>query len=300
MLKSIGAGVLAVTTMVAVVVVGLAAPAWADFVVCPSTGPCYVVVTSPGGGGNDGGGGGNNGGGGSGPVVCRYHDEPIVPCHDPEKGWYNNDNGCYYKVDTATNELLGRPGNYDVTCGPGNNNKWMYIGSLFMAEPPPGFGGPPSAASVAARAINALPISGADIGIVPYPDSTGLIGLPVWMWNNPTEETWGPIRRTATVVGVQVTAVATAQKIVWNMGDGHSVTCTTNGTRWIEQYGKATSPDCGYVYSTVGIYTVTATTYWHITWAQELGGNDTGELDVTRQSVVGGPIHIAKLNVVTG
>ncbi len=309
MLRSIGTVVLATTMVGTVAIVGLSSPAYADYVVCPpSGGACYVVVTSPGSpGGPGGGGGGGNGGGGGANATCRYRDELPVPCYDPERGWYNSLDGCYYKADDQVNALLGRPGNYEVRCGPGpagGCNCYMLIGSLFFPTPPPGFGGPPSPAVLAARAINQLPIRGPAIGIAPDQNGSGLVGLPVWMWTAVAPETWGPISATASVPGLSVTATARAQKIVWDMGDAtptspaHTITCTSPGTPYKPEYGRAPSPTCGfdtgYARPSNPRYTVTATTYWHVTWA---GGGESGAVDVTRTSST--TIEIDELQVVT-
>jgi hypothetical protein len=64
-----------------------------------------------------------------------------------------------------------------------------------------------------------------------------------------------------------VTATAKAQRTVWTMGDGSTVTCTGPGTPYAASYGKQSSPTCGHTYTRQGIYTVRATTYWVVTWA---------------------------------
>jgi len=306
MLRSIARALLVSAQVVALAVAVLPTVAYADYVVCPpSGGACYVVVTSPGGPGGPGGpGNGGGGGGGTGNSTCRYRNELPVPCYDPQMGWYNSLDGCYYKADNEVNALLGRPGNYEVRCGPGaagGCNCYMFVGSLFFPTPPPGYGGPPSPAVLAARAINQLPIRGPAIGIAPDQAGAGLVGLPVWLWTAVTPETWGPISATASVPGLSVTATARATAIVWDMNDGHTVTCTNPGTPYQSSFGNTDSPTCGYRYATSsrakpgGRYTITATTSWHVTWA---GGGETGAVDVTRTSTT--TIAVEELQVVTG
>jgi hypothetical protein len=98
-------------------------------------------------------------------------------------------------------------------------------------------------------------------------------------------------------------ATAKAQRIDWNMGDGHTVTCANAGTPYVPAYGLQQSPTCGYAYDRPSTgpahpharYMVTATTTWLITWA---GGGRTGSLIVTRQSQ--SSVEIQQLQVVTG
>jgi hypothetical protein len=124
------------------------------------------------------------------------------------------------------------------------------------------------------------------IGIVPEPKPgrIGLVGMPTWMWvAQPSANTWGPITRTASAGGVTVTATAKVSKVVWSMGDGSSVTCTSPGTPYQDSYGKRSSPECGHTYTRTSLgqpgdaYHVSATSYWVVTWA---GGGQTGIIDL--------------------
>lgn len=261
-----------------------APPAAADYVYCPPNGgPCIVIVTSPGGPGGGGGGGGGSGGG-----VCQYQGQS-VNCFDADIGWYIG-GACYSQAERPrppysdprweghTNGDI-----YDKTCVTSFVNGVPQLPgtswSGWLRTPP---ARPISPATLAARAINLLGLTGPDIGIVPKPGSQGgLVGLPVWLWTRVAPTTWGPNSATAAVPGLSVTARANASKIVWSMGDGHSVTCNNPGTPYDGVYGKQPSPRCGFAYSTPGVYTVTGTTYWHVTWA---GGGQTGSLDVQRSS----------------
>ncbi|MEU9485934.1 ATP/GTP-binding protein [Streptomyces decoyicus] len=142
-------------------------------------------------------------------------------------------------------------------------------------------------AVLAQEAVDKMKLTGPDIGIVPKPGGKGLVGLPVWMWTDKTAEAYGPNKASATAGAVTVTATAKVSQIVWDMGDGHKVTCTTAGTPYKSSYGKKSSPDCGYRYSRSSKdqeghkYPVTATSTWAIDWR---GGGQTGQLTETRQS----------------
>jgi hypothetical protein len=170
---------------------------------------------------------------------------------------------------------------------------------VWFDNPPDGYGGTgPTPAELAARAVRLLPIAGPVIGMAPAPGSVGLVGLPVWMWTAVSARTWGPVSATASVPGMSVTATARAQKVVWDMGDGHVVTCWSPGTVYSIGRGGGKSPSCGYVYSHPsgsqpgGKYLVTATTTWAVTWT---GGGASGALTATRSSSVG--VAIGELQV---
>jgi hypothetical protein len=93
----------------------------------------------------------------------------------------------------------------------------------------------------------------------------------------------GPITRSASARGYTVTAVAKVTKIVWNMGDGRTVTCTGPGTPYADSYGKQSSPTCGHTYTRQGRYTVSATSYWTVEWAG-IGQTGTIPIDFTTRT----------------
>ncbi|MGW1562793.1 ATP/GTP-binding protein [Streptomyces sp. NPDC002144] len=142
---------------------------------------------------------------------------------------------------------------------------------------------------LAQRAVDSMTLLGPDININPKPGGKGLVGMPVWMAVNQSQTTWGPNTATATAGGVTVTATAKVAKVVWSMGDGSSVTCTTPGTVYQKSYGLKKSPDCGYVYTqpstdtSGGTYKVTATSTWVINWN---GDGINGQLTEVRNSSV--------------
>lgn len=142
-------------------------------------------------------------------------------------------------------------------------------------------------AQLAQQALDSMTLLGPDIGIAPEPGTTGVVGMPVWMWTEVSAETWGPNSATATVPGLSVTATAKAEKIVWTMGDGETVTCASAGTPYVKAYGRKKSPDCGHTYRTTSArqsgrkFTVTATTTWNVHWE---GGGQEGDLTAVRDS----------------
>jgi hypothetical protein len=168
--------------------------------------------------------------------------------------------------------------------------------------PAPAAAAAPDPAVVAQLAIAQMNLRAIDIGIVPEntPGSVGLVGLPVWMWvDQPGPSTYGPATATVSAGGVTVTATATVQRTVWNMGDGRSVTCTTAGTPYADSYGEQSSPDCGHRYRQTssrepgGSYTVTATSYWTVNWSSG-AANGTIPLQFTQAT----QIEVGELQVI--
>ncbi|MER6610796.1 ATP/GTP-binding protein [Streptomyces sp. NPDC000927] len=184
---------------------------------------------------------------------------------------------------------------YEKTCAPGNTD--AAITQLVWAPSPPA-AAQVDPAVLAEQAVDKMLLSGPRIGITPKPGNTGVVGMPVYMWTATGAETYGPNTATATAGGVTVTATAKVSKIVWQMGDGTTVTCTTAGTPYKAEYGKTPSPDCGHRYtrpSSVqpsGTYHVTATSTWTIDWT---GGGQNGQLTETRASAV--DITVAEVQV---
>lgn len=273
-----------------------AAPAAADppGAVCPpGQTNCDVWGDEPGGPGNGGDNGGNNGGNnGGGNRTCTRGDE-VVPCYDPALGWFNQSDGCYYKVsDPQPDGVPEGMTAYTRTClGAAPQN-------VFLPEPPPGFD-PPDPATLAARALASINRKRPTVHMAPDPDNgPGLVGLPVWLWTDPAAAPSrdNPIRASASERGVTVTISAYVEEIVWNMGNGDTVTCTGPGTPYSGGGGK--SPTCGYdgypKSSGDGRYTITATANWVVPWS---GG---GMSDTIRNTLTASDeIEIDELQVVT-
>ncbi|GAA2330030.1 ATP/GTP-binding protein [Streptomyces caniferus] len=260
----------------AALTLALPAPAYADGPADAHCGlfTCQVEAKDPGSdgkaaGGHGGGDHGSGGGGKKSKWSCTYkRADPQPPAGSLD--WEGHKPG-----DGAV---------YEQTCSYGGDNAYHVIRMVWAADPPKGGVDP---AVLARQAVNKMRLRGPDIGIVPKPGGKGLVGLPVWMWTAKTAEAYGPNTATASAGAVTVTATAKVDQIVWDMGDGHSVTCTTAGTPYKASYGKQSSPDCGYRYRHSSKdepgekYPVTATSTWTIDWR---GAGQTGQLTQTRQS----------------
>ncbi|GGJ60673.1 ATP/GTP-binding protein [Streptomyces brasiliensis] len=151
---------------------------------------------------------------------------------------------------------------------------------------------------VAHQAVDKMLLAGPDIAS-PRADGKYTVGVPMWMWVNQSATTYGPNTASASAGGITVTATAKVSKIVWQMGDGSSVTCNGPGTPYQASEGMAQSPTCGHVYSKTsagaksGKYQVTATSTWTIDWQ---GGGAAGQLTEIRQTNV--QVAIGELQVV--
>jgi hypothetical protein len=138
------------------------------------------------------------------------------------------------------------------------------------------------------RAIASMRLAPPLIKSVP---GSGQVNMPVWLWVTKTENTWGPIVRSASVPGLSVTASAKVVAVNWSMGDGNTVRCEGPGTPYDRSKGTEPSPDCGHVYKRTSSklakckYRVTATAQWDVTWQSTLG--DTGQISMTQQAATG-------------
>lgn len=294
----------ALVLAVALVWMGPGTTAWAEStgsggVACSeTTGICIIEAETPAQPGDTSGDNEAPDHSDSGPAKCRDKIRNVeVPCNDPNRGWWDSSENCYYLLADPQ-----PPVGDDVWAGHTAGAIYLEIcpwvegagGMRWRATPPQGYGGISiTPEELAQRAVERLSISGPDIQMTPEVGQQGLVGLPVWMWTTVSTRTWGPLSATASVPGLSVTARAHASKIVWDMGDGTTVTCNGPGTHYRSEYQDQTSPDCGHVYERASAsesgnaYQVTATTTWRVDWS---GGGRSGRLTVTRSSSVDVPI----------
>ncbi|WP_285788682.1 hypothetical protein [Micromonospora sp. NBRC 101691] len=261
---------------------------------------CSVWDDEPGAPGNPGtpGGPGGGDGDGGGPAKCQWNGKP-VDCYDEEAGWFNNSDGCYYKLSEP--QRPASPGKqwYTRTCiNPGGG-----LGSAQEVEldaPPPGFGAPPDPEELAFRALASIDLLKPHIWVAPRKSQgPGLVGLPVWLWASPGPNYFGEISASASERGLTVRITAKVNQAVWNMGDGETVTCKVPGTPYSTTgpFAGQKSPDCGYDngYRKAGTYRISVTNHWVVEWE---GGNESGTIPVTRTSD-SAQIQINELQVVT-
>ncbi len=308
---------LAAIGMVAVIMVmgGASTPATAD-PVCQrqnlATGACTIWVDDPG---TPPAGADPGPGPGSGAQASCFWDPSIkhltrppagpVPCHASD-GYWSNSYQCYIRLAHPQPES-----DDPVWAGhlPGDGAIYAcfqpqtdLLAFLWSANPPPSSAGGPTPEQVARQAIASMLLRAIDIGIVPKPgpDSVGLVGMPTWLWvANPDGTSFGPRTVSASAGGITITATANVEKIVWAMGDGASVTCTTAGTPYEPRFGRRDSPTCGHTYEQTssaqpgGVFPVSASSYWVVNWAGA-GQSGTIRLDPLIQTT---SIRIGELQV---
>ncbi|WP_411092808.1 ATP/GTP-binding protein [Streptomyces sp. 049-1] len=250
---------------------------------------CEVEVDVPGqsGGGQTGGSGATEGGGTSGEGdpdnknVCTYKlADPQPPADSLD--WEGHEPG-----DGAV---------YEQTCGWEGVEGNTIVRLVWLAEPPEQETIDP--AVLAQRVVDSMTLRGPDIAS-PREAGRYTVGVPMWMWVNQSATTYGPNTASASAGGVTVTATAKVSKIVWQMGDGSTVTCAGPGTPYRGSSAMVESPTCGHRYSVTsadapgGRYSVTATSTWTIDWR---GANQSGQLEEIRQSDM--QVAVGELQVV--
>jgi hypothetical protein len=148
-------------------------------------------------------------------------------------------------------------------------------------EPAPA---PVTPEDVAVEAYEQVPLVAPTVQTSPPVGSPQLVGFPTWLWVDGAS--WRTFDATAEVPGLSVTVTATPEQVVWDMGDGHQVTCAGPGTPWVD--GGPEETDCQYAYQFTsadepdGSYTVSATITWSVTWAAQPTGESGVLADATR------------------
>jgi hypothetical protein len=144
--------------------------------------------------------------------------------------------------------------------------------------------------TLAYEAVAEMQLAPPVVKSAPGVGQVGLVNMPVWLWVEKTENTWGPIVRSASVPGLSVTATARVKAVDWSMGDGSTIRCDGAGTPYDKSMGVKDSPDCGHRYKKTSrelpkcTYPVAATAQWDITWQSTLG--ETGLISMTQQATI--------------
>ncbi|MHA6631116.1 hypothetical protein ACU61A_37260 [Pseudonocardia sichuanensis] len=173
---------------------------------------------------------------------------------------------------------------YVWRCSGTGNVDSLYRAPVWIADDEvPGVDAGPSPAELARQARDRLRLPAPSISTNPTGDQ--LVNVPTWLW---LADGFAPVSATAAVPGVSVTAVATPTAVIWNMGDGNTVTCQGPGTPFVAGTDPvAVSPDCGHTYrsSSAGQpgqgFSVTATVRWTVTWSGAGDGGTFPDLNST-------------------
>ncbi|GAA1947473.1 hypothetical protein [Kitasatospora viridis] len=242
---------------------GTAIPAQAAYTPPPAGGmnQCLVLaicieLNQPGSGGAPGGSGGSTGGGsGGGDTSCTWKGL-TEPCWDGDYGWFNTDDGCYYRQADSTDPLWSEnPANsgaaYARVCFDSAGGE-SPAPSVWLAQPPNTAAPPPSPATVGQMAFNQLPFELPIAHVAPQGKS--LVGVPTFLWFDTKTGTraseLGDLQATVTLSGVTVTATAHVTSVVWDLGfksGGTEATqdCTSQGTGVVYTPGMEQNPPAG-------------------------------------------------------
>ena len=156
----------------------------------------------------------------------------------------------------------------------------------------------PSPGALATQAVNRTPLPAPEIEMAPGGNIPQLVNLATFLWINPAQ--WVPQTASATAGGVTSTVTATPERVVWDMGQGDSVTCEGPGLPYEPNLPDDAQPsDCKFTYraSSAGrpdkTFIVRATIEYHVTWSAS-GAAGGGDLGISRRSSTT-PVRVAEL-----
>jgi hypothetical protein len=226
---------------------------------------------------------------------------------DPPQGTPNPNQpyGCTYSAGgpsvTASLGVGGpQPGQwvFPVCAGPGVLNPMPPVW-VTGAQPPAAGVVQVNPVVVAQQAVRQLGFASPAIEMAPPDGSPQLVGVATWLWIAPGA--WRTLTASATAGPVTTTATATPSKVVWDMGDGQSVTCDGPGTAYSPSAPNATT-GCSYTWPGPGSFTVSATVYWSVTWTAS-GAPGGGNLGVQAGPPAQVPVSVTEsqaINTPTG
>lgn len=145
---------------------------------------------------------------------------------------------------------------------------------------------------VAQMASEQLNLDLPDIGLSPPVGSDQIVGIPTWFWVN---NLWSSSSASASLSGVTATVTATPVNVVFDTGDGTTLTCLSpviyDKTRSVDQQ----QTNCSHTYIRPGNYTITATISWDVNWSASTGeGASLGS--TTRTAEIS--VHVVEVQAV--
>lgn len=213
---------------------GVSVPACGDDPECavenPITGQCMIWVRV---GSSTGGGAGDSGHDVSGgePRTCFFQDREI-PCQTALGYWSS------YAASWCR-RLPTQPG-FDDPAWNGRTDGAIYactrpgldaipdtgqVAYRWLPSPPEA----PDPEDLARRLLAGIDFEAPEMGMFPRGDSVrhmGFVGWNMWLWSAPSSRLqWGPVTESMSEGGVSVSLTATVASVVWDMGNGESVTC---------------------------------------------------------------------------
>lgn len=280
----------------ALVVLGVAGPAYANDSPCtPGDITCVGVGTGGGGGPGTGDGtqppgDGESGAGGGAPDACAKYPAGYYDYCKTNKG-----EGCLGLYDQYYGTMPIAQFNTFVTA-----NGCPAITAA--ADPPPT---PAELAEQAAASFHLplpsghrSPSENKNIGGYPFT----YINLWTYYWTDP--DTWKSLTATARAGGNYATVTATPVSLTFDPGDGSSSgSCAGPGRAWQESDGNNAPSDgaCGFQYSHITgpgydhPVTSTQTIVWRLTWT---GSNNTNGTLTQKTTSTNGPLNVLQIQTV--
>jgi hypothetical protein len=238
---------------------------------------------------------------GGGPVACAWQGREFL-CHDSRSGWFDNQDGCYYKVASPVPP-------YDPKLWQGHANGqgaiyWRscvtiaWFGHVWRPSAPAGPAGK-SPARLAQEAWATLRLPKPVPPLTPWGARLRdgrpytVVRVPTWFWTAPASYRVKSARAAAGPVFAEVTVTPVA--LTFTPGDGgRTVSCAGPGRVWTPAAGQwAHAPGgCDYAYelSTYGYprgqLTATYGILWRATWVGSGGaGGSFPDVTTTATSV---------------
>jgi len=148
--------------------------------------------------------------------------------------------------------------------------------------------------TLAEDAVDRAPIPLPDVRLSPPAGTDQVVNVPTWLWIDTTQ--WQPVAASASAGSVTSTATAVPESVLWSMGNGDIVACSGPGTPYRP---GAQDPGCSYTFrrssasAPGGVFTVSATVTWRLSWtaAGAPGGGALGT--VTRTTTL--PVRVAEI-----
>lgn len=236
------------------------------------------------------------------PRECNFTGR-VIPCVTSDGAWWGSHSAWCKAADVQppfTDAVWGgRTDGSIAVCRRPTGTGLPDPGFAFHVWLPSATEPPPDPKVLARQLLARMQLKAIRIGTFPYSvqkaaQSLNYVGWNTWLWaENPDPSTYGPTTMSISEAGYTVTATAKVKDVVWDMGNGDTVTCDA-GTPWPRSaVHNEASPDCGYKYTKQGEYQVSATSHWVIDWS---GIGESGQLTLATTDSVN--LRVAEVQVV--
>jgi len=152
----------------------------------------------------------------------------------------------------------------------------------------PGEVPPPEPIDLAQEAASDTPLPVPTVGMAPASPIPQLVGLTSFLWIDPAQ--WATQSASASAGGVTSTVTATPKRVLWDMGNGDSVSCDGPGAPYEPALSDEQQPSsCRYTYERSSAaapgetFTVTTTIEWDVVWVA-VGAPGGGPLGTASRS----------------